>query len=981
MLTCQASHVVSAADMIAGSFTNTAFADSDETAQVSDDATVPLIESCPSTAVYLGRHQPTDLLEVVTTTNPFTYPLIGTATIDYNAMAYRPADGKLYAFQGETNNLVTVDMTDGSTTLVGPVPGMPANPASKDIYFAGAFAPDGLMYVGTTYGTGSAPILYAVDVDTQTVDHTITLPPNVRPIDLAWYQGQLYFVNNESPIELMSVDPYSGALTTYPMGNTGGVRFGMMVSASNGIFGIANDGSGFYQFDPVTGAMTQLSSAGAPGDNNDAAHCHAAPMVFATDLGITKDDGQTNYVPGTTVTYTITATNHGPFGVQGATFTDTLPAGITSARVTNCTSTGGGVCNIAGPFPVAITPPAFMGNPDLPSGATVTWTIEVDVPATYIGNLANTATIDLPDGFIEPTPDGHDNTAIDTDTPTGSVSVVKDGPATATTNSSFNYTLTVTNDTGGAISTIIVQDQLPAGVVATAVTPASVNCGLLPSAPGALLSCTIPGPIAAGGSTSFDITVTAPASGGTITNYAATDPTGDGTDPDSPPGPGCDTTTTSCDDVTTTIDQPQADLSIAKDDGSTTYTPGGTITYMILASNAGPSDVTGAVIADTVPASITGVTWTATYGGGATGPANGSGNAINITADIPNGGSVTITVTGTMDAGTTGNLVNTATVTPPAGVTDPDTTNNSSTDTDKQTANVTITKSLTGESGTAAGVAEAGEQLTYQITLTNSGGVAATGYGVTDQLDPNVAFVSADKGGSHAGGTVTWTGLTVPANGSLVLTVVVTVNDPIPAGTTQIVNVAYETGTTAPTCPPDTGPGCVVMGTSEADLVVTKTGPATVDAGGTITWTVVVTNNGPQAADGAVFSDTLPADVSNATATCGVPLGGAVCGTVSVSGSTVSSTIPTLPAGGSVTFVIIADVSSLATSDLVNTADVAPPPSVTDSNLSNNSDSATTSINGAMTFVPVPSNATWVMWLLLMLLMGFGVRRILRTER
>jgi len=47
----------------------------------------------------------------------------------------------------------------------------------------------------------------------------------------------------------------------------------------------------------------------------------------------------------------------------------------------------------------------------------------------------------------------------------------------------------------------------------------------------------------------------------------------------------------------------QADLSITKTDGVTTVTPGGTATYTITASNAGPSNATGATVADTFPAS------------------------------------------------------------------------------------------------------------------------------------------------------------------------------------------------------------------------------------------------------------------------------------------------------------------------------------------------------------------------------------------
>ena len=51
--------------------------------------------------------------------------------------------------------------------------------------------------------------------------------------------------------------------------------------------------------------------------------------------------------------------------------------------------------------------------------------------------------------------------------------------------------------------------------------------------------------------------------------------------------------------------------------------------------------------------------------------------------DLPPGATVTSTATGTLDASATGLLVNTATVTPPPGDTDPDLTNNSFTDMDE----------------------------------------------------------------------------------------------------------------------------------------------------------------------------------------------------------------------------------------------------------------------------------------------------------
>src|SRR5262249_54072726 len=124
-----------------------------------------------------------------------------------------------------------------------------------------------------------------------------------------------------------------------------------------------------------------------------------------------------------------------------------------------------------------------------------------------------------------------------------------------------------------------------------------------------------------------------------------------------------------------------ADLSITKTDGSATAVPGNPVTYTIVASNAGPSTVTGATVTDALPATLTGATWTCVGAGGGTCTAAGSGNIAD-TVNLPAGASVTYTLTATLSASATGTLSNTATIAPPAGVTDPNPGNNSATDTD-----------------------------------------------------------------------------------------------------------------------------------------------------------------------------------------------------------------------------------------------------------------------------------------------------------
>ena len=134
-------------------------------------------------------------------------------------------------------------------------------------------------------------------------------------------------------------------------------------------------------------------------------------------------------------------------------------------------------------------------------------------------------------------------------------------------------------------------------------------------------------------------------------------------------------------DINTQAPVASADLSITKTDGVATYTPGGSVTYTIVASNAGPDPVIGATVADVFPAAITAVSWTATYAGGGTGPAAGAGN-INALVDLPVGGSATFTAICTISGAASGTLTNTATVS--SATADPTPGNNSATDIDAQ---------------------------------------------------------------------------------------------------------------------------------------------------------------------------------------------------------------------------------------------------------------------------------------------------------
>jgi hypothetical protein len=136
-----------------------------------------------------------------------------------------------------------------------------------------------------------------------------------------------------------------------------------------------------------------------------------------------------------------------------------------------------------------------------------------------------------------------------------------------------------------------------------------------------------------------------------------------------------------------------------------------------------------------------------------------------------------------------------------------------------------------------------------------------------------------------------------------------------------------------------------------ADLAITKTdGVTTVRPGNTLTYTIVVTNNGPSTVTGAVVADARPAEISSWAWTC-APTGVAGCGGTNNNGTgNISKTLGTLASGASVTFAVVSTVSNTATAGpLTNTATVTVPSTILDSNPANNSatDTDTIVVNAA----------------------------------
>ncbi|MCP4656295.1 MAG: DUF11 domain-containing protein, partial [bacterium] len=268
---------------------------------------------------------------------------------------------------------------------------------------------------------------------------------------------------------------------------------------------------------------------------------------------------------------------------------------------------------------------------------------------------------------------------------------------------------------------------------------------------------------------------------------------------------------------------PSAELTIVKTDGQATAVPGQGVTYVITVFNAGPSAVTGAIVTDTFPAALTGVSWSCAGSGGGLCTAGGA-SPINDSVDLPAAASVTYTASGTVDPAATGTLQNTATVAAPGGVHDPNPGNNSASDSDSLTPEADL--GITKTDGQTEAVP--GEEVTYTITVTNPGPSAAPGTTVADAFPTELSGVSWSCAGS-GGGLCTAGGsgdvndvVDLPAGGAVTYTATGTI-DPTATGTLEnTATVTAPGGVPDPNGTNDSATDSDTL-TPEADLGITKT--------------------------------------------------------------------------------------------------------------------------------------------------------------
>jgi uncharacterized repeat protein (TIGR01451 family) len=256
--------------------------------------------------------------------------------------------------------------------------------------------------------------------------------------------------------------------------------------------------------------------------------------------------------------------------------------------------------------------------------------------------------------------------------------------------------------------------------------------------------------------------------------------------------------------------------------------------------------------------------------------------------------------------------------------------------------------------------------ITYTITVTNSGPNAAASVQLDDPLPPGTTFNSllfpagwsCTTPASGATGTVTCTTPTM-AVGNAVFTL--TVNAPTTPATVS--------NTAIVSSPSDTSGGNNASTTNTivsdvADLEIVKTGPPTVVSGGQITYTITVTNNGPDDATNVVVTDVLPPGTVYVSAT---PTQGTCSFTTNV-----DCTLGTILNGGTATISLIVNVTAPDGATLINTASVDS--TETDPTPANAIDTATVTVGAGLAGVPTASE--WALLLLALSLAMFAVVRL-----
>lgn len=594
----------------------------------------------------------------------------------------------------------------------------------------------------------------------------------------------------------------------------------------------------------------------------------------------TPDDGAA--VAGEASSFTIAVENNGDVAAQNLTVEDVLPRGISYDPVgrpaTASPSLGFSESSVTAD-PVTGETTIVWRVTQLAAAATVTITLPVTVDADVADGrtLVNTASVRSEE---VPTPiddEGSLEVRAEAD-----LSIVKTGDARYVAGTNYTWDLRVRNLGPSDAQRVVVSDTLPAGVrFVSADAPCAFAAGAV--------RCEI-----ATAEDGFDETYTVTVS---------VDP-----DTDADPLENTATVTSDTDDPDTDNNRsnhdpepdPLADVTVVKTATPAAINRGHQSTFALTVTNVGPSVARDVVLEDPLPAGLTFVSVSDAR------CAELSGTVSCAFGDLPVDAPITfdVVVRG-MQEGEWRNVAEVRTTTPEPTTHEPNR--------DDATVIVGPVADL-GVEKTGPATVAAGGQITWDVTVTNHGEDPATGVVLTDALPRGVEFVSASPGCTAVGGTVTC------AIGDLAVdeqaTRQITATAPVAVAGTTLVNTATVRGDQPDENPANDRDDATTEVGPSSDLGIVKSGPATAAAGGSVAWTLVVTNHGPSAATGVLVADALPAGVTFVSAT-------PAQGTCTAVGQQVSCAVGALAIGASTQIQVVGQVAAaLENGTVVNVAAV-----------------------------------------------------------
>jgi uncharacterized repeat protein (TIGR01451 family) len=366
--------------------------------------------------------------------------------------------------------------------------------------------------------------------------------------------------------------------------------------------------------------------------------------------------------------------------------------------------------------------------------------------------------------------------------------------------------------------------------------------------------------------------------------------------------------------LTAVVTPSVADLMIGMS-GPATVNAGAALSYTINITNNGPDPTVGTItVVNTLPAGATAA----------------SGSGIGWTCGAPTGGTITCTNPGIINQGVQlspltiamtapiagGNVSNSATV---SSTLDTNSANNTASVTTNVVAQANLAITKNGPAGVVAG-----QNVTYTIVVTNNGVSDAANVVVSDIQPANLTWVS--NGGACTSNFPCGLGTMTPGQTATITATYST----SPSFSGNVTNTATVASTTTDPNGADNSATATTNVGAQADLGITKSGPATTSPGQNVTYTIVVTNNGPSPAVGTVVSDLTPVGLAfqNNTGACT---------------TTYPCSLGTLASGQSATILSTYTVpNNYIGASIVNTASVSS--SVNDPNTTNDTAMATTTV-------------------------------------